>query len=73
MAASTSKNVEQKSQEMESGSSRVEMKEIKNEEDSRINYYPNCDPKIWLRTCTHPTTEPITGVQTGKLNFSSIN
>ncbi|RXG54508.1 Carotenoid isomerooxygenase [Armadillidium vulgare] len=35
------------------------------EEDGRINYYPNCDARVWLRSCTHPVEEPISGIQTG--------
>ena len=34
--------------------------------DGRLNYYPNCDPTIWIRSCTQEITEPLTGVQLGE-------
>ncbi|XP_071539885.1 uncharacterized protein [Panulirus ornatus] len=30
-----------------------------------INYYPNCDATIWIRSCTHEVTQPISGIQIG--------
>ncbi|KAK8747233.1 hypothetical protein OTU49_016702 [Cherax quadricarinatus] len=33
--------------------------------ETRINYYPNCDPCIWIRSCTTEVTQPLSGVKTG--------
>ncbi|MPC07798.1 Carotenoid isomerooxygenase [Portunus trituberculatus] len=35
--------------------------------DGRVNYYPNCDPTIWIRSCTKEVIEPLTGVQIGEV------
>ena len=35
------------------------------EEDGRINYYPNCDPKVWIRSCTEEIIQPLKGTKTG--------
>lgn len=29
--------------------------------DNDINYYPNCDPTIWMRSCNDEVIEPMTG------------
>ncbi|CAL4065691.1 unnamed protein product, partial [Meganyctiphanes norvegica] len=43
------------------------MKDILVEEDGRINYYPKCDAKIWLRSCTQEVTNPLQGEKTGTI------
>ncbi|XP_050716720.1 carotenoid isomerooxygenase-like [Eriocheir sinensis] len=35
--------------------------------DGRINYYPNCDATIWIRSCTHEVTEPLSGLHLGEV------
>ncbi|KAG7158541.1 carotenoid isomerooxygenase-like [Homarus americanus] len=33
--------------------------------NDRVNYYPNCDATIWIRSCTNQITQPLSGVQSG--------
>ncbi|XP_076056960.1 carotenoid isomerooxygenase-like [Oratosquilla oratoria] len=37
------------------------------EEDGRINYYPNCDAKIWVRSCTTEVVKPLHGKKHGQI------
>ncbi|XP_064118691.1 uncharacterized protein LOC135223800 [Macrobrachium nipponense] len=37
------------------------------EDDGRVNYYPNCDATIWLRSCEQEVTEPLSGEQIGQV------
>ena len=30
-------------------------------EEDRVNYFPNCDAKVWIRSCTNPVHTPIEG------------
>nr|XP_027236741.1 uncharacterized protein LOC113827985 [Penaeus vannamei] len=34
-------------------------------QDGRINYYPNCDPTIWLRSCEKEIRQPLHGTKSG--------
>ncbi|KAB7504835.1 Carotenoid isomerooxygenase [Armadillidium nasatum] len=56
---SRSSNTSESSGYSSGGNSPVE------EEGGRINYYPNCDARVWLRSCTHPVEKPISGIQIG--------
>ncbi|KAK7068323.1 Beta,beta-carotene 9',10'-oxygenase [Halocaridina rubra] len=37
------------------------------ESDGRVNYYPNCDATIWLRSCQKEVREPLSGVKSGEV------
>ncbi|KAK4302243.1 hypothetical protein Pmani_025648 [Petrolisthes manimaculis] len=32
-----------------------------------INYYPKCDPTIWIRSCTQEVIQPLHGVKSGEV------
>ncbi|CAL7933231.1 unnamed protein product [Xylocopa violacea] len=33
----------------------------------KANYFPNCDPSVWMRSCKEEVIEPISGVVTGRI------
>ncbi|XP_047469906.1 uncharacterized protein LOC125025759 [Penaeus chinensis] len=39
--------------------------QVTENKDGRINYYPNCDPTIWLRSCEKEILQPISGTKSG--------
>ncbi|CAG9821035.1 unnamed protein product [Phaedon cochleariae] len=41
--------------------------------ESSVKLYPNCDVKVWLRSCEKEIIEPIEGELTGKVLHPKIN
>ncbi|XP_076763521.1 neither inactivation nor afterpotential B [Xylocopa sonorina] len=39
----------------------------KNGSTKEKNYFPNCDPSVWMRSCKKEVVEPISGTVTGRI------
>ncbi|KAJ8962836.1 hypothetical protein NQ318_001236 [Aromia moschata] len=48
----------------------TQKEESKGEIDENINYYPNCDVSVWLRSCKEEIIEPIDGKIIGNVLIS---